>query len=173
GGVVIAVAATASWWFTTGLHDWFVEVIEPADIQVGDLWLAAASLVAVVTGVTVRSTLRVNSWLAYSAALLIPGLWLTTVELDRDTVWALPLLLTIGVGSAAIGAWQRLAAPLVGGTVLSVIGVFLATGSDLTAIPTWTWLAFGGGALLGTAVLIERSGRPGSADIRELVNRWN
>ncbi|MEO6651153.1 MAG: hypothetical protein ABIP17_00665, partial [Ilumatobacteraceae bacterium] len=173
GGMAIAVAATASWWFTTGLHEWFLGVIEPVDIQVGDLWLAVASIVALVTGLTVRSTLQTNSWLAYSAALAIPGLWLTTVELDRDTAWALPLLLTIGVLAAAIGGWQRLAAPLVGGTALAVIGVFLATGSDLTAIPTWTWMALGGGALIGTAVLIERAGRPGSADIRELVNRWN
>lgn len=173
GGVGVAVIATASWWFTTGLNEWFLEVIEPADIRAADLWLGAAALVALVAGITVRSTLQVNSWVAYSAALFISGMWLIPVGLERGTVWALPLLLTIGVAAAASGAWQRLAAPLVGGTVLTVIGVFLATGSDLTAIPPWTWLAIGGGALLGTAVLIERAGRPGSADIRELVGRWN
>ncbi len=173
GGVSLAIVATASWWFTTGFDDWFLEVIEPADIRVSDLWLAAASLVAVVAGLTLRSTMQVNSWVAYSASLVIPGLWLTSVHVERATVWALPLLLTAGVAAAAIGAWQRLAAPLVGGTVLPVIGVFLATGSDLTAIPTWVWLALGGSALLGTAVLIERVGKPGSADLRDLVGRWN
>ncbi len=173
GGVSLAAVATASWWFTTDLNDWFLSVIEPADIRVADLWLAAASLVALVAGVTLRSTMQANSWVAYTASLVIPGLWLTSVHVDRATVWALPLLLTIGVGAAAVGAWQRLAAPLVGGTLLTAAGVFLATGSDLTNVPTWIWLALGGSTLLGTAVLIERAGKPGSAALRELVNRWN
>ena len=171
-GGLTAAAALLSWWFTSGLHDWFVVVIEPADIRVADLWLAGASLAALVAGATLRSTLGTNSWFAYGAALVLPGLWLTSVHVDRDTVWALPLLLTIGVIATGLGAWHRLAAPLVGGTVLTVVGGFLATGSDLTAVPTWTWLALGGATLLGLAVLIERNGKPGATDLQELVSRW-
>ena len=172
-GGLTAVAALISWWYTSGLHDWFVVVIEPADIRVADLWLAGASLAALVAGATLRSTLGANSWLAYGAALIVPGLWLTSVHIDRSTVWALPLLLTIGMVAAGLGAWHRLAAPLVGGTVLTAVGVFLATGSDLTAVPNWTWLALGGATLLGLAVLIERNGKPGAPDLKDLVSRWN
>jgi hypothetical protein len=34
-------------------------------------------------------------------------------------------------------------------------------------------LALGGTALLGVAVLIERRGQPGVADLRALISRWN
>jgi hypothetical protein len=172
-GLAITAAGLLSWWFTSGLHEWFVEVIEPADITAGDVWLAAVSVAALVAGLTLRSTLTVNSWVAYGTALLIPGLWLTSAQLDREPVWAIPLLLTIGMAAAGTGAWHRLAAPLVGGTVLTGTGVFLATGADLTAIPTWVWLAVGGVALLGVAVLIERNGKPGAPDFHELVTRWS
>jgi hypothetical protein len=66
-----------------------------------------------------------------------------------------------------------LAAPLVGGTLLLGVTVFVASGSDLAAIPTWAWLAAGGSLLLATAVSIERAGTPGTAGLRELVGRWN
>lgn len=173
GGWAVAFAGATSWVFTTGLDEWLLKIIEPADITVGDLWLAAASIGALLAGLTLRTVMDVNSWLAYSASLAIPGLWLTSVHLDRDVGWAVPLLLMIGIAAAGAGAWQRLAAPLVGGTALTAVGVFLATGSDLTAIPTWVWLAIGGLALLSIAVLIERNGKPGAPDLRDLVSRWN
>ncbi len=173
GGAVITVVALISGWFTSGWHAWFVELIEPADIRIGDLWLAGATVAALVAGLALRSALGANSWVAYTASLLIPGLWLTSVHLDRGTVWALPLLLVIGVTAAGLGAWHRLAAPLVGGTALALTAGVVAIGTDLTAVPTWTWLAVGGAALLGTAVLIERRGQPGVADLRALISRWN
>lgn len=172
GGAAIAAGGVISMWFTSGLNDWFVDAIGPADIRVTDLWFAAVSVAALLAGLTLRSTLGVSSWVAYSAAHTIAGLWLTSVHLERHPVWAVPLLLTVGVLAAGVGAWRRLGAPLVGGTVLTTLGVFLATESDITAVPIWTWLALGGAALLGTAVLIERAGAVGTAGLAELVDRW-
>ncbi len=171
GGLVTAVAG-GSWWFTSGLHDWFLEAIAPAGITVGDVWAATASIMALVVGIAARRQLAVSSWLAYSAPLAVAGLWLTSVQIDRDTVWALPLAITIGLVAVAIGGWRRLAAPLVGGTVLTAITIFVASGSDLRAIPTWAWLAVGGSALLGVAVLIERAGKPDADGLEGLVDRW-
>lgn len=171
-GIASTVGGVVSWWFTSGLHDWFTDLIAPADIRIADVWLAAISAAALVIGITLRSSFGVSSWFAYTAALVVPGLWLSAAHVERNPVWALPLLLTIGVVAAGLGAWHRLASPLVGGTVLCAIATVLATGSDLTAIPTWVWLTVGGGSLIATAVLIERSGRPDAPDLRELVARW-
>jgi hypothetical protein len=154
------------------LHDRFVVWIEPTDVRISDLWLAGASIAALIAGLTLRSSRSASSWVSYSAALTIPGLWLTSVHIDRGTMWAVPLLLTIGIVASGFGAWHRLGAALVGGTLLSGWGVVLAVDADLTNLPTWTWLASGGLALLGLAVLIERAATVGSAGLRELVERW-
>lgn len=172
-GLAVSAGGLVDWWETSGLHAWFVEAVEPLDVVAGDVWAASLSLAALVAGIVLRRTLTTSSWIAYTAALVIPGLWLTAAQLDRDPVWAVPLLLTIGVGATVTGGWRRLAAPLVGGTVLTAVGVLLAIDSDLTSVPTWVWLTFGGGLLIGAAVLIERTGRPGSPDLRELIARWS
>lgn len=172
-GAGVSLVAALSWIWTTGFDEWFVEWIEPADIRSDDVWFALVSVAALVAGLAARSTMRANTWLAYSAAMTIPALWLTGVELDRSPVWAIPLLLTIGIGATLAGAWRRLAAPLVGGTLLTMLGVFLATGSDLRAIPIWVWLGAGGAVLIGAAVMIERSGRSGWSGMMELVSRWD
>ena len=83
-----------------------------------------------------------------------------------------PAAVTFGVTAAAIGAWRRLAAPLVAGTAITAATTFVAMGSDLSAVPTWTWLALGGLALLGIAVLIERTSQHGTT-LRDLTDRWN
>lgn len=171
-GAATAALAAASWWFTTGLDEWFRELIAPADITVGDLWAAVTTLVALSVGWALRRTLGVNSWLAYGAGLAIGGIWLIGVQLDRDPVWAVPAALTLGIAAAGLGAWHRLAAPLIGGTVITAITTFMATGSDLAAIPTWSWLAAGGLALLATAVLIERTSKQGT-NLHDLVDRWD
>ncbi|MCB0969891.1 MAG: hypothetical protein KDB37_23865, partial [Ilumatobacter sp.] len=93
-------------------------------------------------------------------------------QIDRNPVWALPAAVTFGVTAAAIGAWRRLAAPLVAGTAITAATTFVAMGSDLRAVPTWMWLALGGVALLGIAVLIERTSQHGTT-LRDLTDRWN
>lgn len=172
GGAAVATAAAISTWFTSGANEWFVEVIEPLDITVGDLWMAAAAATALAAGIIARRTLGVNSWVAYPVAFAISAGWLAGVQIGRDTVWALPLALTIGMLAAAVGAWRRLAAVLVGGVAMVVLALVVAIGDGLTDVPTWAWLATGGLGLLGVAVLIERMGRNGAAGLKELAGRW-
>ncbi len=172
GGSMLAAGAAISTWFTSGANAWFVELIAPADITMGDVWMLAATLATFIAGIVARRTLGVSTWLAYSAGFLLLGGWLVAVQIERDTVWALPLALTIGMGSAALGAWRRLAAVLVGGVVLVAVTLGAAIGDGLTDVPTWVWLAAGGLGLLGTAVVIERMGRSGAAGLREMARRW-
>jgi hypothetical protein len=168
-GSVVAVGAAVSAWFTSGANAWLIEFVEPADITAGDLWMLAAALTALAAGVAARRTLPVNSWLAYSGGLTIAGMWLTSVQVERDTVWAVPTALTIGMVAAGIGAWRRLAALLIGGVVLIATTLLVAIGRDLTDLPTWAWLAIGGLGLLGAAVLIERAS---TESLKELAARW-
>lgn len=170
-GVATATAAALSWWSTTGFGDWFRELIAPADITVGDLWMLVATLSALAIGAALRRVVEINSWLAYGCGLTVGGMWLIGVQLERNPVWVVPAALTLGIVAAGVGAWHRLAAPLIGGTVITATTTFIATGSDLSAIPTWSWLAAGGLALLGTAVLIERTSKQGTS-LHDLVDRW-
>lgn len=171
-GSIVAVAAAVSAWFTSGANNWLVDIVEPAGVTAGDLWMAVATMTAFAAGVAARRTMPVGSWVAYSGGMAIAGIWLTSVQLDRETVWAVPLALTIGMVAAGIGAWRRLAAPLVGGVAVIGSTLLLAVGDDLTDVPTWAWLAVGGLALLGVAVLIERASRHGSSGLAGIVDRW-
>lgn len=172
GGALVTALAVISFVFTTDLDDWVRDLVEPADITVGDLWMFATTVVALAVGWALRRTTGITSWLAYAAGLTIGGLWLVGVQLERNPMWALPAAVTLGVTAAALGAWRRLAAPLVVGTAITAATTFVAMGSDLRAVPTWTWLALGGLALLGVAVLIERTSQHGTT-LRDLVDRWD
>ena len=52
---------------------------------------------------------------------------------------------------------RRLAAPLVLGTAMIATTVAAAAGPRLADLDTWVWLAVGGAALIGLAVLVERT----------------
>lgn len=164
GGAAVTTAAAGSWSFTTDLDDWLRDVIAPADITIADVVMLLATLSTLAIGRVVRRTLLgnsrvVNSWVAYGAGLVIGGTWLVGVQLERDPVWAVPAAVTFGVAATGLGARYRLTAPLVVGTIVTVATTVVATGADPAAIPVWIWLAAGGFALLGTAVLIERTSK--------------
>jgi heme A synthase len=74
--------------------------------------------------------------------------------------------------AAAIGAGHRLAALLIGGAALIATTLLVATGRDLSDLPTWAWLAIGGLDLLGAAVLIERASKHGAQGLQEPADRW-
>ena len=172
-GATLALGALVSSWFTSGLNSWAAQVLAPADIRPTDLWMFALVGASFGLGWIVRRNLELNSWAAYSAGLVISTTWLLSVHIERNTAWAIPTALTVGIVAVAVGAWQRLAALLVGGTVMTAGAVVLASGSNLRALPTWTWLAVGGLALLGVAIGIERNGKSDSTGLAELVARWN
>jgi hypothetical protein len=47
--------------------------------------------------------------------------------------------------------------------------VLVETLAIVASVPTWAWLALGGGLLLGAAVLIERTGSSPVASAKRLV----
>jgi hypothetical protein len=172
-GTTLTLGALVSGWFTSGLGSWAARVLEPADIRPADLWMLALVGASFGLGWVVRRNQQLNSWAAYSAGLLLSATWLLSVHLERNTAWTIPTALTIGIATVAIGAWHRLAALLVGGTVMTAGTVFVAANIDLRALPTWTWLAVGGLALLGVAIAIERHGKSDSANLADLIARWD
>lgn len=166
GCSVVSLAASS------GILERLQELVRPLDISAGDLWMLVATSVALVTGALLRRRVRLGSWVAYAPGITVGGLWLLTVQVERDTAWALPAALTFGIAAAGIGAWRRLAAPLAGGTAITLVTTFVATGNDLTAIPTWAWLAVGGSTLITIAVAIERAGQR-ETSLKDLVSRWD
>lgn len=171
GGPTVAMGLF-SLWFTSGWHDLLSGWLAPADIRVGDLWMAVATLAALAGGVVVRRrSSDTNSWLAFGPTLAIAAVWLLPVQAERATAWALPLALAIGMIAIGVGAAKRLAGPLVGGMLLTAASAFIALDSDLSAVPAWIWFGIGGLALLVAATAIERSSRD-ETSIRELVQRW-
>jgi hypothetical protein len=171
-GAAITLAATLSVWFTSGANAWFLRLIEPADVTAGDVWLAVAALSMLAAGAAARRTTTVNSWLAYGPTFVVTVPWLTVVQLDRSTPWALPTAVVIGVAATALGAARRLAAVLAGGVAMLAATLIVSIDADLATVPTWAWFAVGGVTLLGAAVLIERVGRTGVDGLRELARRW-
>ena len=170
-GAFVAVCGLVSWWYTSGWHDLVAAWLEPADVRVGDLWLAAAAGVAAIVGRQARRAHDIASWLADGPALAIVAVWLIPAQVDRSTVWAMPLSLLVGVVSVALGGRYRLVAPLLGGAAITTATVFVATGSDVRALPAWVWFAVGGLALLGTAIAIERA-NAADASLKTLIDRW-
>ncbi|MGH8975247.1 MAG: SCO7613 C-terminal domain-containing membrane protein, partial [Acidimicrobiia bacterium] len=63
----------------------------------------------------------------------------------------------VGVAAVAAGGAWRLAGPLVLGTGLLVAVTLHESLAALAGVPTWAWLATGGGFLLATGIALERS----------------
>ena len=151
--------------------------LERYGVTNGDLLLAGFSAVALVFGLIARRTnepdVRPSSWQAYGPGLTIAGLWLVGTVADRNPGWAIPTALTVGVVAAGIGAWLRLAAPLVGGTVIVAATLLVTSGDALRQAPTWAWLVVGGLALLTIGVMIERAGDRERPDLRHLLDGWD
>ena len=161
-GATVTALAAASTWFTSGAHAHVLDALAPYDVRGGDLWALIAVLAAFAAGAAARSATGGSSWVTYSGGLTIGTMWLTSVQIERDAAWAIPMALTFGIATAAIGAWRRLAALLVGGTAQILLTLLLATGGELAEVPTWGWLAAGGLSLLAVAVAVERNGRRGT-----------
>ncbi len=172
-GAAVSGASALTWWFTSGLHSWLLDRLAPHGFVETDLINAAATIGLLAAGLYGRRLFPVNSWAAYTPGLAYGGLWLLGVQFDRDTLWATPVALTLGLAAIAAGGWRRLGGPLVIGTGIVAGTVAVAAGDSLADLPSWLWLSAGGLGLLGLAFAIERAGREGVAELRALVDRWD
>ena len=174
-GLGLAAVGTISTWFTSGLHTAVVAWLRPYGVTAGDLAVAALAALLFAAGALARRLVGCSSWLASGPGLALVGGWLLTTEIARDVRWSLPALLLTGLLAVAIGGLRRLAAPLVLGTVMIATTVAVAAGPRLADLDTWVWLAVGGAALIGLAVLVERTvnGEDGEGlDWRRLRQTW-
>jgi hypothetical protein len=171
-GLGVGGIATVVWIEISGQRTWLLDQLAPYDFTGTDLALALICAGLLIAGWSARRSRDVHSWLAYGTGLLLCSAWLIAAELTGRTAWALPTALTVGIVATALGAWHRLAGPLVIGTALTVTAVILSSANTLGALPNWVWLTVGGLGLMVLAALIERGGMPGKTELRLLMNRW-
>jgi hypothetical protein len=171
-GLGVGGIATIAWIEISGLREWLLDELAPYDFTANDLTMALLCAGLLFGGRLVRRSYDLHSWVAYGTGLVMCSAWLINAELAGNTAWALPTALTVGIVATALGAWHRLAGPLVIGTALTVVAVILSSASTLGALPNWVWLTVGGLGLLVLAALIERGGMPGKTELRLLMSRW-
>jgi hypothetical protein len=171
-GLGVGGVATVAWIETSALRTWLLDELAPYDFTGTDLAMALICAGLLIAGWLVRRSRDLHSWVAYGTGLSLCSAWLINAELTGQTAWALPCALTVGIVSTALGAWHRLAGPLVIGTALTVAAVILSSANTLGALPNWVWLTVGGLGLMVLAAVIERGGMPGRTELRLLMNRW-
>lgn len=145
GVALSGITMTAGVWLR--LADAEVTATEPYLLPVAALLLGA--------GLRARS-IGTSSWIAYGPVIGLLGGAAVVERVAGGAGWHALLAGTVAVVSVAAGGYRRLAAPLFLGTGLLVALVGYETLALTAALPTWTWLAVGGSALLAAGVAMER-----------------
>ena len=164
-----------STWFTSGVHGASIAWLRPYGVTAGDLAVAALAALLFTAGALARRLVGCSSWIASGPGLALVGGWLLSTELARDVRWSLPALLL----TRAAGRRDRRAAP-----PRRTVGP--RHGDDrhdrrrrrraAARRPRHVGLVgVGGAALIGLAVLVERTvnGEDGEGlDWRRLRQTW-
>ena len=175
----LPLAGMGAFWFASGasvvvhqlgLVPWILDRLGPAGVTGTDLGMMITSAVLGVGGLIV-SRLRPgsSSWSTVAPGFALAAGWLAISLGARGDSWRVFVGLGVGVAAVAVGGWRRLAAPLVLGTALTASMIVLGARNGLATLPVWSWLAFGGAALLGLAVLLERKAGAVRHDGRSLL----
>jgi hypothetical protein len=129
--------------------------LSEAGIDASEPYLAPVALLLVGAGLRARS-IGTSSWIAYGPVLTIFGGAALAERVTGGPGWHAIVAGSVGVVAVAAGGHRRLAAPLLLGTALLVALVGYETLAITAALPTWTWLAAGGAALLAAGTAMER-----------------
>lgn len=173
GGLAIAAATVVrSWWIghaggaTAALG--LALLLSHAGVTAVEPYLAPVALQLAVVGWRARAQASradtgggggepLSSWVAYGPAIgLLAGPALAA-RWDGGPAWHALVAGVVGVLAVAAGGWKRLAGPLFLGTGVLVLVTFGEVLHTLAGVPTWAWLATGGGVLLATGVGLERT----------------
>jgi hypothetical protein len=154
GGVMVL----GTWW-----------LFSLAEVTATDLWVAPVALQLWVAGAVVRRARGASSWIVDVPPLLLVAVPALAERLAGGPGWHTLLAGGVAVVAVAAGGARRLGGPLLVGSVLVVAVVLVETLAIVASVPTWAWLALGGGLLLGAAVLIERTGSSPVASAKRLV----
>ena len=145
-GVLLAsLAMTAGMWLR----------LADAEVTASEPYLVPVALLLIGAGLRARST-GASSWIAYGPVVTIFGGAALAERMSGGPGWHAVVAGTVGVLAVAAGGYRKLAAPLFLGTGLLVVLVGYETLAITADLPTWTWLAAGGTALLGAGVAMER-----------------
>ena len=126
-----------------------------AAITATEPYLAPAAVLLLVAGLRARS-MGTSSWIAYGPIIAVLGGAALAERVSGGGGWHAVVAGSVGVASVAAGGYRKLAAPLFLGTGLLVTLAGYETLAITATLPTWTWLALGGSALLGAGVAMER-----------------
>jgi hypothetical protein len=155
GGVMMVLG---TWW-----------LLSLAEVTATDVWVAPVALQLWVAGVVARRARGASSWLVDVPPLLLVAVPALAERLGGGPGWHTLLAGGLAVVAVAAGGARRLGGPLIVGSLLVVGVVLVETLAIVASVPTWAWLALGGGVLLGAAVLIERTGSSPVASAKRLV----
>ena len=145
GVVLSSLAMTSGIWMR----------LTDAEITASEPYLAPVALLLIGAGVRARAR-GTSSWVAYGPVVTVFGGAALAERLSGGPGWHAVVAGAVGVLAVAAGGHRRLAAPLLLGTALLVVLVGYETLAITAALPTWTWLAAGGTALLAAGVAMER-----------------
>jgi hypothetical protein len=126
-----------------------------AHVTASEPYLAPIALLLIGAGLRARST-GASSWIAYGPVVTMFGGAALAERMTGGPGWHAVVAGTVGVLAVTAGGYRRLAAPLFLGTGLLVVLVGYETLAITADLPTWTWLAAGGTALLAAGVAMER-----------------
>lgn len=170
-GAAAVAGGTLSLWWTTGANSWAVRSLAPLGVREGDVVALFAGLVLLGLGAVALRWTTVRSYAAVGPGLLVVGQALLLAQLRPDGEWAAVTALAVGITWVAVGAWRRLGAYLLAGTLLVTVTVAVSSGERLAALPGWVWMLCGGIALVALATAVERGANGQHGGVRDLVRR--
>jgi hypothetical protein len=145
GGAV----ATLGIWVTLGAHH----------VLVSEAYVAPVALELLIAGEIARrvSTRRPSSWVAYGPAIALLAGSALAERIAGGSAWHSVIAGAVGVAAVVVGGSRRALAPLLLGTAALIAVVLREVLDSGAGVPTWSWLAAGGAALLASAVAMERA----------------
>jgi hypothetical protein len=128
-----------------------------AGVDVSEPYVLPVAAHLALAGWVRRQRVATSSWVAYVPAIALVGGSALVERMAGGAEWHALVVAAVGTLAVALGGWQRLVGPLLTGTALLVAITAHESLGALAGIPTWTWLAVTGTALLGTGVALERT----------------
>ena len=127
-----------------------------AGIDASEAYVLPVAVLLAVVGTKALAEGTASSWVAYGPAIALLGGTAFAERVQGGAGWHGIVAGTVGVAAVIAGGGRRLAAPLLLGTGLLVAIAGYESLAVTAQLPTWTWLAVGGSALLAAGVTMER-----------------
>jgi hypothetical protein len=128
-----------------------------ADVSGMEFYVMPVAAHLAIAGEIARRRGPISSWLSAAPG---PALVASVAVLERiaggSAIHALTAAVVAGA-AVAIGGSRRQAGPLLSGTAILAVLAANESASALAGMPAWGWIGIVGAALIGVAVMIERT----------------